>query len=72
MPADLIEICKVLRDANIKYYSVSEPNREGVMMFIDDGDTEFVLRDSDSLSRAVIALARAGWLSPEIQNSFIQ
>jgi hypothetical protein len=71
MPADLREICAILKKEDVKYYSVSEPAKEGVMMFLADGATEFVLRDAASLERAVNALTRAGWLSSEIQNTAI-
>jgi len=66
MPADLREIEAVLKKANIKYYSVSDPNKEGLMLFMADGTTEFVLRDATDFGAAVTALVRAGWLSPKI------
>jgi hypothetical protein len=71
MPADLREICAILKKEDVKYFSVSEAAKEGVMMFLADGATEFVLRDAASFERAVNALTRAGWLSPEIQNTAI-
>lgn len=71
MPADLREICAILKKENVKYFSVSEPANEGVMMFLTDGATEFVLRDAASFERAVSALTRAGSLSLEIRNTAI-
>jgi hypothetical protein len=65
MPAELNEICDVLKKANAKYYSVSEPNKANVMMFVEDGSTEFVFRDATDFEAAVRALVRTGWLSPE-------
>src|SRR6266516_3633203 len=65
MPADL-KICDILKKANVKYCSPSEPDKEDVMLFADDGSTEFVLRNAGDLEAAVTALARAGWLSPEL------
>jgi len=61
MPADLMDIADVLANASVKYYSVSEPHKDGVMVFTDDGATEFVLRDDNDFKAAVAALVRAGW-----------
>jgi hypothetical protein len=66
MPADLRGIRRVLVNAKVKYYSVSDPCKEGVMMLMADGATEFVLGDADDLEAAVAALVRAGWLSPTL------
>jgi hypothetical protein len=69
MPADLREISAILKREEVEYFS--EPAKEGVMLFLADGATEFVLPDAASYERAVNALTRAGWLSPEIQNMAI-
>lgn len=66
MPADLEEICDILQKANVKYHSVSEPDKDGVMIFMEDGATEFVLRTAADFEASVVALVRAGWLSPEM------
>ena len=66
MPGDLRDIRDVLAKANVKYYSVSDPRKEGVVMFMADGATEFVLGDASDFKAAVAALVRAGWLLPEL------
>ena len=63
MPLDLTEICGILAKANVRYYSIRDPSKEGVMMFMEDGATEFVLRDAYDFEAAITALVRAGWLS---------
>ena len=65
MPANLREIRQVLINANVKYFSVSEPRKDGVMMFMADGATEFVLGDAHDFEAAVAALVGTGWLSPD-------
>ena len=71
MPAVLREIRDILKMANVKHYSPSQPDKEGVMMFMADGATEFVLRDAKDLELAVTALTRAGWLAPKIPSSAV-
>jgi hypothetical protein len=66
MPGDLNEICEILKKANVKYYSPTEPEKESVMVLGDDGETEFVFRNAGDLETAVMALVRAGWLSPAL------
>jgi len=65
MPADLKNICEILVKANVKYYSLSDPRKEGVMVSAD-GATEFVLGDANDFEAAVAALGREGWLSPDL------
>jgi hypothetical protein len=67
LPTDLQDIRDILKKANVKFQSVSEPTRDGVMRFNNDGTTEFVLKDSTVFASAIEALVRAGWLSPEVQ-----
>lgn len=66
IPADLTNIRDCLAMAGVKYYSVSEPVKEGLMMFNEDGTTEFVLKNMVDFQTAIIVLTRAGWLSPEM------
>jgi hypothetical protein len=72
MPPDLREICDVLGRADVKYYSVSEPKRAGVMIFMSNGTTNLVLRDDTDFGTAITALVRAGWLSPKTTHEAIQ
>lgn len=64
MPKDLSQICDTLKNAGVRYYSISEPDREDVILFPADGTAEFVLRDAEAMEAAITALVRAGWLSP--------
>ena len=63
MPEDLRRICDVLKKANVKCWTVSEPIREG-MLFSADGSTEFVLKTFEDFQAAALALQQAGWLQP--------
>jgi hypothetical protein len=68
MPGDLRDICDVLAKANVKYYSVSDPRKEGVIVFTADGATEFGLGDANDFEAGVAALVYAGWLLPDLSS----
>lgn len=65
MPLELKQIANILKEVNVKYYSVRIPDQDDVMIFMEDGATDFVLRSAADFESALKALVRAGWLSAQ-------
>ncbi|HEV8131278.1 MAG TPA: hypothetical protein VGQ81_08490 [Acidobacteriota bacterium] len=57
MPADLAAICDVFEKADVKFYDPTNPDKEGIMLFTEDGATEFAFRNAEDFRTAVNSLS---------------
>jgi hypothetical protein len=64
LPDDLKQISALLDQAGVKRWGGTDGKTS--MLFMDDGTTEIVMADATDFEAAILALTRAGWLSPEM------